>query len=365
MPSVRPLDRSDLPQVVDLFIETFRPERRAKPEAVRTCFETVYLENPWFDPEIPSLVYDDGAGRVLGFLGAVPRPMQSGGAPLRAAVIGNLMVDGETAGALASVQLLKACMRGRQDLTLTDSAGDESRRAWELSGGVTARTSSLRWLRPLRPLSLAAERYLARRAAPVRNLLTPVSRLGDVALRSTRLGPFRNVEHGCTVQDLRSVELPELIANLRGYAIVPRYEPAALEWLLEEAARKLGQGQLRRCLVRDRSSGEPLGWYVYYLKRRATSEVLQLGGDPSTIARVFACLSEEAYEGGANALSGRLDPQFMYELSWSHSTFFTRSWVLVHARDAKLVDFFHRGEAFFSGLEGEQWMRFMSDPFEQ
>ena len=367
MGRVRPLSRDDIPEVGDLFIQVFRPGARPSRERVLEYFEQVYFENPWYDPEIPSLVYDDGVGGLIGFLGVVARPMRLHRRPLRAAIPGSLMVrpgPPERTDPFAPLALVREFLQGQQDLALTDTASEDSRKIWERCGGVTSRLYSFRWLRPIRPFALALDTLRHRGGARAAAALArPLCRIADVAIRRTRIGPFRCAEHGCRVEELRVENAVERFSNLTHHSLVPAYDEATLDWLLRMAASKRGHGKLRSALVRD-GSGSVLGWYIYYLKAGATSEVLQIVANPYTIDRVFSCLLEEAVRGGTNALVGRLDPLFMQELSRRHCLIRPAEWVLVHARDARILDPFRTGEALFTGLEGERWMRFMGDSFE-
>ena len=146
------------------------------------------------------------------------------------------------------------------------------------------------------------------------------------------------------------------------YSLRPDYEPESLAWLLEKAAEKRGRGELKRTSVRDRS-GRRIGWYIYFLNSHGTSRVLQLAATHEAIDQVFACLVNEAERAGTDGLVGRLDSRFMSELSSQGCRLSVGPWVLAHARNPSLLDPLKNGDAFFSGLEGEWWMRFMEDSF--
>src|SRR5439155_8853483 len=119
--------------------------------AYRTYFTDIFLSHPWYDAALPSLVYEHDDGRVLGFLGVVPRRMWLGDRPVRAAVGSQFIVEPSRRSTLAAVKLLKAFLSGPQDLPIADEANDVSRKLWERLGGAAALLYSMYWLRPLRP----------------------------------------------------------------------------------------------------------------------------------------------------------------------------------------------------------------------
>src|SRR3954451_24257478 len=79
------------------------------------------LEDPWADPELPSLVAEQ-AGAVVGFIARQPRRLSEVGAPLAGSVCSLLTVALEyRAGALAA-RLAGAGLRGPQRVTYSDAA---------------------------------------------------------------------------------------------------------------------------------------------------------------------------------------------------------------------------------------------------
>ena len=79
---IRACTDDDIGGVADLFLRAFRKGDEHSLPALRDYLRRLYLENPWVDPELPSLVADhDGA--VAGFIGIVPMPQRLDGAPVR------------------------------------------------------------------------------------------------------------------------------------------------------------------------------------------------------------------------------------------------------------------------------------------
>src|SRR5690349_15035049 len=152
MNRIRAFAPEDIPEVARLWLKVFRHTDQTPPESATRYFHQVFFDHPW-PASIPSLVYLSTNSRIIGFIGVLPRPMTLGGAPLRAAVSTQLMVDPESREPLAAIQLTKALIAGPQDLTYTDGSNEISARLWERAGGEVVPLKSLEWMRILRPTS--------------------------------------------------------------------------------------------------------------------------------------------------------------------------------------------------------------------
>src|SRR6266581_1163602 len=155
MGHVRPFAESDIPHVAVLHQTVFRTSDGSREwDRYNAYFRSVYLDNPTRDSDLPSLVYEAN-GRVVGFLGVVPRRMRMGGRRLRAAVSSQFIVDANGRSGIVAVQLARTFLEGPQDLSIADEATDAARKLWEGLGGATALLPSIHWTRPLRPTRLA------------------------------------------------------------------------------------------------------------------------------------------------------------------------------------------------------------------
>src|SRR4029453_5214608 len=193
--TVRPFVAHDIAEVGELHRRVFRlscdltDEQWAR--AYREYFSDVFLNPSLCDGAGASLVYERD-GRIRGFLGVMPRRMSFNGRPVRMAVCSQFAVDPAERGQ-AGLRMLKHCFDGPQDFTITDEAGDETRRVWEWCGGERVLAHSMRWIRPLRPvqlgLSMLAQRksltLLARAvAADARILDALIGKLGAAGPRA-------------------------------------------------------------------------------------------------------------------------------------------------------------------------------------
>jgi hypothetical protein len=139
--------------------------------------------------------------------------------------------------------------------------------------------------------------------------------------------------------------------------ILPEYDLGSLEWTLKFISDRRVFGQLRKSLVLN-SESKPVGWYVYGMTPGKIGEVLQIGAESASVGIVLTDLFRDAQEKGLIGLHGRMEPQFMQELT-SKSCFFFRngSWTLAHSSNLELLSLLSGGTAFFSRLDGEWSLR--------
>ncbi len=350
---VRPLRRDDLSEVARLRQICFPFDPPPAPDSLEKDFAEVFLDNPWADSELPSLVYDDGQGRVIGFLGVVPRPMTLGGMPILTAATSRLMVEPERRG-LAALRLVQAFFAGSQDLSLADVATNESRVLWERLGGATAVPYSLEWFRPLAPAG-ATLGWLAHvaRSDALELAARSVGRVLDAAL--LRLGGdlFRRRRPRAAAEPISDDELLRSLDTTDAAAVLrPRYDTVTLEWLLWMLGRTLRN--ISKALVRD--GDQVIGWYVYGVKQHRIAQVVRATAAPGRLNDVLGCLFDDAMSQGAVAVAGRLEPKQLGELDDRLCVLRRAPWILVHSRSRPILDVVARGDAVLSRMEGEWWM---------
>ena len=352
---VRPMTERDIAQVLELYGRVFPRREAGSPQPVGEYLSEVLCRNPWRDDALPSLVYEDGAGRVAGCLGVMPRSMLLEGRPIRAAISHTFMVEPGSRSSLAGLALARAFLSGGQDLSIAEG-GSPSRRILDRFGGSTSLLFSLRWTRPLRPsrylLSLLKRRGLA---APVRWAFAPLCAAADALApvllgKTARLARPRWAGEGLTTGDL--LECLSRVSADR--SLRPAYDRESLEWLLGLLAKRKGRGILQRVGVRD-GAGDLVGWYLYYLNPGGISEVVQIGAGRMFVDAVLDHLFDHAWRGGALAVSGQLDPAAFQALAAKGSVFHHDgvSWFLIHSKDHEVLAAIHRADAFLTRLEGE------------
>jgi hypothetical protein len=367
---IRPFIKDDIPQVVSLFerlLLSDTPSRRQlAPDKLSDYFEQILFHNPWYDEELSSMVYQGTEGKILGFLGVVPRRMVFGNQPIRVAISFHFMVEPDSRTTLAGVQLLKTFFSGPQDLSFTDGAGQVGRRVWEGVGGTTALLYSQRWRRILRP-SHQAVHLLTKKSIIGKNKLgelvaraaSPICNLSDAAIE--RMVP-RYFPANHTAGSEEALEAEIFLENLPQFskhlAMRPSYDADSLNWLIGHAEEMKLHGTFKQLVVRD-ARGEVIGWYMYYLNPGGLSQVLQIACKKNMAGAVLDHLFDHARRHGAYSIMGRQEPQFMEELS-EKFCFFSREggWTLIHANDREILHAIQRGDAFFTGLEGEWCLLF-------
>jgi hypothetical protein len=355
---VRRLAESDIPEVAKLYWTVLRARKGAPPPIVGAFLRELYFKNPWLDPEIPSLVYDE-KGKIAGFLGVVPRRMCYRGEPVRIAYGGNFAVHPEFRTTLAGLHLLRTYMAGPQDLSQTDSANDTSRALLERLGFTTILPYSVHWVRLLRPSRCAS--YAMTRVS--KNMLTtgldfvvrPLCMAVDHFAATLSASPFRQNKSGLQASGL---DIPTLLSCLtefrQGYALWPDYSPESLDWLLGFMEKMKGHGDnLRKILLRD-ESGDIVGWYIYYRTPGGFGEVAQLGGDRKRMKEVLDHIFSDAWGYGLIGLHGTVERQLMAEFSDKNCFFtFRGGWTLAHSRESELIELLKSDGAFLSRLDGE------------
>jgi hypothetical protein len=356
MATIRVFEPGDAAEVAALFEEIYPESRWSSRAALAGYIQEMFCGNPWRDPEIPSWVADQD-GRLAGFLGVMPRPMMLGKQAIRAAVGCQFLVRPDQRRGLAAIQLLQKYLRGPQDVSVADGANPASARLWEAMGGFVSPLHRLAWIRVFRPAQSALRLVGTRRRwlRPVTALARPLAALADTCV--TRAAPFRfNPQLREEALDARALHAA-LVEHAPQFALQPQYDAKSLEWLLSQLAAKTRHGPLQARMVRD-PDGKVAGWFLYYLDR-GMSRVMQLAARPDRTRPVLEHLFQHASKRGALALEGRMDPRFVSDLR-EMQCFFQGcgELTLLHAREPSVLMPLLRGDAFFSRLEGEWWLRF-------
>jgi hypothetical protein len=313
MRGIRPFVREDLTAIMDLHARVFGPTQPISAHELAAYFEKIFFENPWLEEDLPSLVYEESI-RIVGFLGIIPRPMLLGSRPIRLAVSNHFMVDPASRSTLVGIELMRAFFAGPQELSLAEG-NNISRAIWEALGGLTSLLYSVHWTRPLRPVRYVMSQ-LRRRGLPTSLALAarPFCRLLDGVATRIPQSPFHPVPQA-PEEDLTVETLLHCLSSLsKSYTLYPCYDRRSLEWLLDVLRQKNKHGQFRKAVIR-KADGVVAGWYLYYANTGGMSEVLQIGAKADSVKLVLDNLIYHAWRQGAIALTGRIEPRFMQELS--------------------------------------------------
>ncbi|MDQ3709196.1 MAG: hypothetical protein M3387_07830, partial [Actinomycetota bacterium] len=343
---------------------------------LRAFFERTLLDQPWADPELPSLVGVQ-EGEVVAFLGSHVRRLSLNGRPGRLACSGQLVVDPGARNRAMGAFLLKRYMSGAQDVTITDGATDTVRAIWERLGGETAYLRGIEWVRVLRPWG-TVRAAVARRRIPhgagrpgssitgqLDRMTLPAARLAlEIAssgrgARRGRMGVRGSAgsrPQPVATEPLSPRDLVDHVGALaEGLHLHVPYDETFADWLLNEVGRVEERGRLVARTVRDRRG--VAGWFVYFLQPGGLSPVLQIGAsDEPSAGTVLDALIDDAREGGAAAVHGRVEPLLLGPLRSRRTLLRNTGGALVHARDPAVHAAAVSRHALLTRLEGEWWM---------
>ena len=362
MVGVRPFVEADAPPVADLVWKVLHERQGTSPPSMKQYFSELFLRNPWRDDGIASHVYEDAQGKIVGFFGAVPRRMSFQGKTIRLAFGSNFVMEPGSRASMAAIQLIRAFLKGTQDISITNSANENSKRLLRSLGFTVVPAYSLLWARPLRPslyaLSGIARLKKSRLAANVGTIIKPFCRMVDALATKVSLSPLYQVHPETTAEELGTETLLELLANIPAkHWMLPEYDKRSIDWVLDFVGRRKAFGDLRRVVVRDHER-KPIGWYIYYVSPGGIGETLQIGSETASVSKVLDHLFYEAWQKGLIGLHGRLEPQFMQELTMK-SCFSLRngSWTLAHSSRLVFLNLLAKRHHFFSRLDGEWALR--------
>lgn len=363
MGEIRRFEESHIPEVAALELKTFHDSTAQPSDRLLRYFQEIFFENPWRDDELPSLVYIHN-NRIVGFLGVIPRRMQFRKAPIRMAVISQLMTDRDRHRGFAGLEMMKRSLAGPQDLSYTDGGTEDAYTIWTAAGGRVLPLYGLRWKRILKPgryFRNALGRSQNRALRSAGSALAPICSLADAAIARS---PYRAFQPPSSKLRAAGVEPDELFDCIQEIGwreeMSPAYDRDSFRWLVAQAATATAHGDLRAVVLRDEKENFG-GWFVYYLKRGGTSTVLQLGSRPRAINDVLLALFRDARERGAAALTGQAIPKHFLAFERRYCDFYYPcNGVIMHSRNPEIANCLLRGDADLSFLDGEWWTRFVS-----
>ncbi len=366
MTPIRTFQREDIPAVCQLYERVFRSGTVDPPPQLLRYFERTFFDCPWADPSIPSLVYEDSNGEIVGFIGSHVRRLRMDGRPLRLACSGPLVAAPEARNRAVGALLLRRYLAGPQDITTTDAATDEVLRMEVGLGGQALTHASIGWTKVLRPGAATAswlshrDRWpgLARTVRVIAPALDAAALKLDAAApgrlrhRAGLLPPRPDAEATPLTVDVLLEQMGDAARTLRVHV---DYDADYLHWLFSELEAVDFRGPPVRHLVHDRN-GRVAGWYVYFLARAGLAQVMQVAAPNGRADLVLDHLFWHAANEGAAAVHGRFEPVLLGPLR-NHRCLLTRSQLaLVHTEDQVLLGLLGSPKSLLTRLDGEWWM---------
>ena len=364
MEEIRAFGEEHVGDTANLYLRAVRGQSRPAPRALEDVFRETFLENPWASPEIASHVFLDN-GKQVGFVGVIPRPMEFRGRAIRAAAIGVWMVDSQQRRGLAGGRLLRQVLKGPQDFSVTDGAGNEASSVWTALGGRVSHVYSFYWMRVLRPFQTARS-FLDRVGGIFPSLKTVsgvVTAPADFLSSKLPVGTLKRPTSLFSSKLVSAAELLECIQEAHPReALRPAYSMPSFEWLLTQAGTGPGHRGLRLKNVYG-PDGERCGWFVYYATPGRIASVLQIGCHRRPqFGEVLRALFEDAWEQGSCAVKGRALPQFLVPMTEQYCLFRQPyACVVAHSRDPEIMNAFQTADAALSGLDAGAWLRLPSE----
>lgn len=353
---VRALTREDLSEVASLYEHIYRSGSRIPSRKLGEYFARTLLDYPGRDPDIPSLVYENVEGRIVGFLGIQVRHLRFDGQPIRLACGGPLVTEPDARRRAAGGLLARRFLGGPQDLSISDGVNDVSRRVAAAGGAQTAYLGSIHWIRPFRPAVWANSTMLGERRPGWASMLRPLCRAADTAALGTLGQRLRPPEPDAVAEELTPAAMLETLpAVTRSFRCFPDYTEAFLKWVFDEMDQVAPRGHLIRSLVRN-GRGQALGWYIYYLKPEGLCAVIQVAAVRGSTDAVVDHLFHHAHASGAGALEGRAEPHLLESLSQRRCLLRYHGGSIIHTRDSTLLAAALSRDCLLTYLEGESWM---------
>lgn len=368
--SIRPFRVDDVDAVAELFQSIMRSSQRPATDELRRYIRQHFIDAPFVDPAIPSLVYEH-SGAVQGFIGVTVQDMLAGDRPVRAALSSALMVRDHAANPMAGARLLRSFLNGAQDLSLAETAGEEVLAMLRRLRSDVLVNHSLDWVRIISPARYGVHMVASR--VPAARLASPLARLVDRRQRArkdgkmqrwTRLAQDFRPAVNVTASPLTPTEFAALARELTAsYPIRPVWSDAVMAAMLAEMAHKSRYGRLHLGQVHT-PSGQPLAVFAYHLIPGGVARVLQILARPGQEGAAIDALLSDAAGGDAIAVQGRTDPRLLDALLSRRVLLAHESASILHTKDRALAEAFLRGDALFNGLVGERWSRLVGDGFD-
>lgn len=295
------------------------------------------IEDHSTEQSSPSLVYFSDDSTIAGFLAVKARAYQFKKQMLTVAHASKFIMSEDSRSSLMAIRVLQQFMKGPQDLSITDDANEGSKLLWQRLGAKVLPEHSIYFKLPLRPLTFAS--------GPIRK---KVGELGQAVARTMTLGldylagRFRipYFYYDPSKYELRYLSNDLLMQGHRRmmskYDLYPAYDLDTIDHLLHLAQREIQFGQLQRVAMMDED--RLVGWFIYYLNRGNSCELLEAQAYPGHERDLFNALSWHVHQKGGVQLSGRL------MLAYFGTPFSLRSlalpgymWTLAHSNKPELL----------------------------
>jgi hypothetical protein len=359
---LQPIETRHLPQLVDLYFESFPHVGPRPPAEVERKLAELFVDGPLHDATLPSLVALDAASRVVGFRGHLRRRWRLGDERLLGTTGTHFMVRRALRRQGISMALRLAWRRREaecavpRDVGFGDRSTDDGRSFGTSDPhgrGVQLEHYGFEWCLPLRPYGFRLQRRLGPRlpaGAPRRWLLAalraggaprPATRAAGPALRTAPLSAAALQEGIEAAGDGRPLRIDE-----------PRETWA---WMLDYLATYPTRGRFSgRVLLEER--GAPLGFYCGYEDAGGGYELLALAAPRALEQRALDHVIAECAERRHLFVHGSACARELRPLLERGATVAPGAWASIRSKRPAVTRAFLAMEVLLSGLEGERWL---------
>jgi GNAT superfamily N-acetyltransferase len=348
MAEIRSLERGDLPNVAKL-LDANLPPWAPKAELESSLADT-YLDTPWTDDELPSLVATED-DRVVGFIGAQVRRFRFDDRILRGVCPSHLTVDPASRGGATGALIFRRMLTAGQDFTYSDTANDEVVQMCRTFGGDLDHSRACDWMIVLRPA-----RWLRALAADVtlRRHVGPDVQVGALPFKAIRPGHGQAApEPGIEGADVDAAGIVEALGEMSaGIRLRGDYDRGFLDHLFSQVEAQFDR--LERRVVRR--EGRPVGWYAFVPLSGAVIRVLHLMAGERDGDAVLSELLAHARGAGAAVVSGRVEPHLTQTLGARAPVvgFARRPWI--HCRDPEIRATLGSSASLLTQLDAEWFL---------
>ncbi|CAM5565021.1 hypothetical protein MAUB1S_09476 [Mycolicibacterium aubagnense] len=357
---LRPMNVDDIPAIRVIFKQVFRPNSKDCNENFDRYFQKLFFDNPYYDPEIGSVVHENERGEIDSALSILPVPYVVDGQSVMGRLLCAFMMKPE-ASPRGAAELSLSIRPSEKTINFSDTAAPVSLRHFEALGGVTLGAHALGWTRIFQMASYVA--IIAARRHPVLGSL--VTSTGRMLNPLFPLPPVKKIAKShASVKEITQDEAVSLIPDLlQSYSAHPDWTEKDLHWLLHMAEENRVAGALRFFAIND-PAGTPTGFFCYYSRPNGMVEVLNVITKAGTERQAINVMLFHLQEQGHVAAQGRVDPRYLSALSQqSNMVFRHRANVCVTTARTDVLNAVERNNMFIGGLAGESWSRLSTDFF--
>lgn len=359
--AVRPMERSDLPAIADLFTRTFRKNNEKTDSQLAGYLETVFFSSPLYTPDVGSLVHLNETATIDSAILAMPVEFVVHGRPVTARVLCAFMAEGKS-GAAGAARLARMLRAARQDFCFTDNASPVSADHWVAGGGLVLPVQSLEWHRTFRPAAAALD--MARRKIKLlaKLPLQGLARAADRFVRRSRPSFAAASQDGITSAP---ISLPQFLEQaqvmMARFSVHPVFSPAEFDWLIAAASLNTSLGELRCRSITD-AQGKVIGCYLYFGADGRNAVVLNVfcteRQEALVTAQLFADLDSLGYASAQGMAQPFLTQAVLRQrhLVHKHTGYFCLVTRHADLKEAAIGDGFYAG-----GLASESWSRLLHD----